>query len=53
MIASEKDTLQKELNAKKEVVELRLKNLKKQEDSLKEKAEKLQREVIGELKPEK
>lgn len=53
MIATEKEKLKKDLQSRKEVVELRLKNIKKQEDSIKEKAEKLQSEVIKELKPSK
>lgn len=53
LIASDKATLQKDLNAKKEIIDLRLKNIRKQEDAIKEKAEKLQSEVIGELKPGK
>ena len=51
MIAADKDKLKKDLESRKEVVELRLKSIKKQEDSIKEKAEKLQSEVIKELKP--
>jgi len=53
MIAADKDKLKKDLNSRKEVIELRLKNIKKQEDSIKEKAEALQAEVIKELKPAK
>ncbi len=51
MIATDKESLQNDLNSKKEVVELRLKSIKKQEDALKEKAETLQSEVVAELKP--
>ncbi|MBU2590318.1 MAG: prefoldin subunit beta [Nanoarchaeota archaeon] len=53
MVAADKDKLKKDLESRKEIVELRLKNIKKQEDSIKEKAEKLQSEVIKELKPAK
>jgi len=53
MLATDKETLQNDLKAKKEVIELRLKNIKKQEDAIREKAEDLQSEVIKELKPEK
>lgn len=46
MIATEKDDLKKDLNSKKEIIELRLKSIKKQEDSLREKAETLQADVM-------
>lgn len=50
MIKSKKETLIKELEQKKDVVELRIKNLEKQEKKLKEKAEEMQQEVMKELK---
>lgn len=50
MISSEKDSLKKDLTSRKEVLDLRLKSLQKQEDALKEKAESLQGEVVKELK---
>lgn len=53
MIAAEKEQLKKDLASRKEVLELRLKSLQKQEDALKEKAEQLQGEVVKELKPGK
>ncbi len=53
MVASGKDKLKKDLESRKEVIDLRLKNIKKQEDSIKEKAEALQSEVVKELKPDK
>jgi prefoldin beta subunit len=53
MVASDKAGLKKDLSSKKEILDLRLKNLKKQEDSLKEKAEKIQAEVIEKLNKEK
>jgi len=46
MIDSTKENLEKDLNERKEVLDLRLSSLKKQEDGLKEKAEKLQKEVM-------
>jgi len=49
MIDSTKDKLEKDLNERKEVMELRLKSLKKQEVDLKERAEKIQKEVLVEL----
>lgn len=53
MVASEKAALQKELQQKKELVELRLKSLTKQEQSLKQKTEELQQKVLTELKKKK
>ncbi|MBI4447752.1 prefoldin subunit beta [Candidatus Woesearchaeota archaeon] len=50
MIATEKENLKKDLTSKKEIVDLRIKNLKKQEELLKDKAKKLQEEVIKCLK---
>ena len=49
MIQTEKSTLQQELQSRKEVLALRVKNLEKQETQLKEKAEKLQQEVFHQL----
>lgn len=49
MIASSKGELQKELQEKKELVDVRVKNLEKQERSLRENMERLQKEVIEEL----
>ena len=45
MIASEKEALKNELNSKKEISELRLKNIEKQEKIIKEKAETIQKEI--------
>ena len=49
MIDSTKERLEKDLNERKEVLELRLKSLKKQEDSFRERAEVLQKEVMLEI----
>lgn len=49
MIATEKEELQKELSSRKEIIELRIKNLEKQEAQFKEKAEALQKEVVKAL----
>tara|TARA_Y100000034_G_C6815481_1_gene366849 strand:- start:626 stop:937 length:312 start_codon:yes stop_codon:yes gene_type:complete len=46
MIATDKENLSEDLESKKEVINIRIKNLDKQESSLKEKANKLQKEVI-------
>ncbi len=50
MIASDKDKLKTELTEKKEIIELRLKSLDKQESKLKEQASSLREEVLKELK---
>ena len=50
MVASKKEELKKELTSKKEVAELRIKSLEKQETQIKEKATKLQSEVMEKLK---
>lgn len=53
MILSEKDDLKTDLTSKKEIIELRIKNLEKQENQLREKATKLQDEVMKEMTQEK
>ncbi len=53
MVLSNKDELKKELQSRKEIIELRIKNLKKQEGTTKERAERLQAEVTKELEPKK
>ncbi len=50
MIGADKDSLQKELQSKKELFELRVQTLEKQEKQLKEKAKKLQEEVMASVK---
>ncbi|MBW3003379.1 prefoldin subunit beta [Candidatus Woesearchaeota archaeon] len=50
MVVSEKEPLEKELKDKKEMVELRIKALEKQESKVKEKATEMQQEVMKELK---
>lgn len=50
MVAAEKDALQKELESRKELVELRVQTLEKQEKQLKDKAKKLQEEVMSSVK---
>lgn len=50
MIASSQDELTKDLEEKKELVEVRLKNFTEQEQKLQEKMEKLQQEVMEEMK---
>ncbi|MBR9683369.1 prefoldin subunit beta [Candidatus Woesearchaeota archaeon] len=53
MVASKKPDLQKDLQQKKELIDLRLKNFEKQEQMLKEKAEELQKKVMEQLKEKK
>jgi prefoldin beta subunit len=50
MVASDKDTLKKELEQKKELVELRVKTFEKQEAQLREKLKILQDEVMKQMK---
>lgn len=53
MVKSEKESLKKDLNSKKEMLELRIKNLEKQETQFKDSATKLQAELLKELKQQK
>ncbi len=53
MLAASREELQKELQEKKELADIRVKNLVQQERNLKENLEKLQKEVIEELKEKK
>ena len=50
MVLSEKDDVEKYLNSKKEILDLRIKSLEKQENKLKEKLNQIQQEVLKELK---
>ncbi len=50
MVASTKDKTRQELTEKKEIVELRLKTLEKQEDKHRKQAGELQTEVMKEMK---
>lgn len=50
MVLSKKDDLKKDLGSKKEMVDLRINAIEKQEEELKEKAKKLQSEVLSEMK---
>ena len=49
MVLSKKDDLKTDLTSKKEVVELRIKNMEKQESQLRDKASKLHEEVMNEM----
>ena len=50
MVSSEKESVKKELKEQKDICDLRIKSLEKQEKSFKEKAEELQKEVMEEIK---
>ena len=50
MISSEKGDLIKELKEQKEILDLRIKSLDKQEKNFREKAEEIQKEVMKEIK---
>ena len=50
MIDASKEELEAELGQKKEMVELRVKSLEKQEEQFKAKAKKLQEEVLSEIR---
>ena len=50
MVAANKEELKKDLTQKKEVVELRVKTIEKQETQMKEKASAMQKEVMEKLK---
>ncbi|MBS3107355.1 prefoldin subunit beta [Candidatus Woesearchaeota archaeon] len=50
MIASDKDSLKKDLEDKQEKLNLRIKNIEKQEERMQSHAKELQNEVMGTLK---
>lgn len=49
MIKGEKEKLQKELEEKKEIIDLRMKNIEKQEKALRERVEELRKEVLSNM----
>lgn len=53
MLAASKEKLTKELQEKKDVAEVRLKNFTKQEEKLQQSIDQLQQEVMEDLKKEK
>lgn len=53
MVSSDKASLEQDLTTKKETTEIRLKAIEKQERAAREKASKLQEEVLSQLKKEK
>ncbi len=52
MVETPSEDLKKDLGSRKDIVELRVKSLEKQENQIKEKAETLQAEVMKEMKNE-
>ena len=50
MVLFKKPELKEDLQSKKEIVELRIKNLEKQENHIREKASKIQDEILKEMK---
>jgi prefoldin beta subunit len=50
MVHSTNEELKKDLNSRKEILNLRIKNIEKQEDKIKEKADLLQSEVLNQIK---
>ena len=50
MVKTKKEDLDKELTEKKEILELRVESIEKQEESIKEKFKTLQEEVMNEMK---
>lgn len=50
MVSASKDELKKELDEKKEMLDLRINSIEKQEKDQKEKAEELQKEVMSDSK---
>ena len=50
MIKTESTKLKKDLDSKKEIIDLRIKNIEKQEEKIRVEFDKLQKEVIGDMK---
>src|SRR3989338_5937663 len=53
MIKKTKEELKKDLESRKEVLNIRIKNIEKQEEELKKRAEELQETLINELQDQK
>lgn len=49
MIATKKEDLEKELNPKKDILNLKIKNIEKQETQIKERADKLQQSIVKKI----
>ena len=52
MVESNKDELKADLQSKKEMLELRIKTMERQESQVREKASKLQSEILNKIKKE-
>ncbi len=52
MVVAKKEDLKKDLMSKKEILELRIKNIEKQEGKIKERAEELQKLIVETVKEE-
>jgi len=50
MVSSSREELKKELKEQKDILDLRIKSLEKQENNFKEKAEEIQKEVMKDIK---
>ena len=50
MVSSDKDSLKKDLDSRKEVLALRIKTIEKQENQLKDKAKTIQDDVMSKMK---
>lgn len=50
MALAKKEDLKKDLSEKKDIVQLRIKNIEKQEEQIKEKSSKLQEEILQKMK---
>lgn len=53
MVKADKKDIEKDLKQKKEMLDLRIKNIEKQEEKLKDKATELQKEVMKEMEKKK
>ena len=53
MVLSDKDSLSKELSEKKEMLQLRINTLEKQEKAIRDKAQELQKEILEGMKDTK
>jgi len=53
MVLADKDNIEKDLESKKDFIELRIKNLEKQENKIREEASELQKEILKKIKNEK
>ncbi|MBS3119249.1 prefoldin subunit beta [Candidatus Woesearchaeota archaeon] len=53
LVEADKAALTEELKSKKEMADIRIRSIEKQEKNLREKAQELQKKVLGKLKSEK